>query len=111
ARAVGPALAGFLIARLGVGWVFALNTVSFVFIPLVLLGWRRQIHAAPEDRERFPPALRAGGRYVRHDPVTRRILLRLGLFVAPATAIWALLPLVASRRLGMGAGGYGILLG
>jgi MFS family permease len=111
ARAVGPALAGFLIAKLGVAWVFALNTVSFLFLPLVLLGWRRQILAAPEDPERFLPALRAGGRYVRHDPVTRRILLRLGLFVAPATAVWALLPLLATRRLGMGAGGYGLLLG
>jgi MFS family permease len=111
ARAIGPALAGFLIARLGVGWVFALNTLSFVFLPLVLTGWRRQIAAVPEDPERFLPALRAGGRYVRHDPVTRRILLRLALFVAPATALWALLPLLATQRLGMGAGGYGLLLG
>jgi MFS family permease len=111
ARAIGPALAGLLIAKLGVGWVFALNTLSFVFIPLVLLAWRRQIVAGPEDPERFLPALRAGGRYVRHDPVTRRILLRLGLFVAPATAIWALLPLLATQRLGMSAGGYGLLLG
>jgi len=111
ARAIGPALAGLLIAKVGVGWVFALNAVSFVLVPLVLLGWRREIIARAEDPERFLPALRAGGRYVRHDPVTRRILLRLGLFVAPATAIWALLPLLATRRLGMGADGYGLLLG
>lgn len=111
ARAIGPAVAGLLIASLGVGWVFALNTLSFVFIPLVLLAWRRQIVVDPQDAERFLPALRAGGRYVRHDPVARRILLRLGLFVAPATAIWALLPLLATQRLGIAAGGYGLLLG
>jgi MFS family permease len=111
ARAVGPALAGLVIARLGVGAVFALNTISFLFLPLVLLAWRRPAEESAASSEHFLPALRAGGRYVRHDPVTRRILLRLGLFVFPATAIWALLPLVASRRLGMGAGGYGILLG
>jgi MFS family permease len=110
ARAIGPAVAGLLIARLGVGWVFALNTLSFVFIPLVLLAWRRQIVVDPETPERFLPALRAGGRYVRHDPVARRILLRLGLFVAPATALWALLPLLATQRLDMSAGGYGLLL-
>ena len=110
-RAVGPALAGLLIAKLGVAWCFALNTVSFVFIPVVLLAWRRQVTVEAEDPERFLPALRAGGRYVRHDPVTRRILLRLGLFVAPATALWALLPLLATERLGMAAGGYGLLLG
>ena len=111
ARALGPALAGLVIAKLGTAWVFALNTLSFVFIPLVLLGWRRQILAGAEDPERFLPAIRAGGRYIRHDPVTRRILLRMALFVAPATALWALLPLVATQRLGMAAGGYGLLLG
>jgi quinol monooxygenase YgiN len=35
----------------------------------------------------------------------------MGLFVIPATAVWALLPLVANRQLGMGADGYGVLLG
>jgi MFS family permease len=77
----------------------------------VLLAWRRPVEEGAPSSERFVPALRAGGRYIRHDPITRRILLRLGLFVAPATAIWALLPLVASRRLGMAADGYGLLLG
>jgi MFS family permease len=97
ARVIGPALAGLVIAKLGVAWCFALNTVSFVFIPLVLLGWRRQITVAAEDPERFLPALRAGGRYVRHDPVTADSP-RLA-FVAPATALWALLPLIATERL------------
>ncbi|HKG52090.1 MAG TPA: MFS transporter, partial [Actinomycetales bacterium] len=53
---------------------------------------------------------RAGGRYVRWSPVVRRILFRCGTFVLPATALWALLPLVATRRLGLGPGGYGLLL-
>ncbi|HSK32543.1 MAG TPA: MFS transporter, partial [Propionicimonas sp.] len=53
----------------------------------------------------------AGGRYVRHEPVVRLILLRLAVFVAPATAMWALLPLIANRQLGLGAAGYGILFG
>jgi MFS family permease len=43
--------------------------------------------------------------------VVRRILLRATLFLVPASALWALLPLVASRRLGLGSGGYGLLLG
>jgi len=40
ARAVGPAIAGLLIARAGVGPVFALNTLTFVVFGLVLIGWR-----------------------------------------------------------------------
>ena len=38
------------------------------------------------------PALRAGGRYVWHEPVVRRILLRTALFITPGMALWALLP-------------------
>ena len=43
-------------------------------------------------------------------PVVRRILLDAALLVIPASALWALLPLVAARRLGLDAGGYGLLL-
>ena len=111
ARAIGPAIAGALIGQLGVGVVFAINTATFLLLIAVLLIWRRPIAAAAQAPERFLPALRAGGRYVRYSPITRRILLRLGLFVAPATAIWALLPLVARDVLGLGAEGYGLLLG
>ena len=111
ARAIGPAIAGVLIARIGVGAVFALNTITFVFLPLVLLAWRRPVAESALPPESFGAALRAGGNYVRHSPVTRRIIFRLGLFVFPAIVIWALLPLVATRRLGMDASGYGLLLG
>jgi hypothetical protein len=41
----------------------------------------------------------------------QRILLRTALFLVPASAQWALLPLIATSRLGLGSGGYGVLLG
>src|ERR1700704_1257840 len=111
-RAIGPALAGLVIAHLGgVPVVFALNAVSVVFLAIALLLWRRPQAGLGNRRERFMPALRAGGRYVWHDPVVRRILLRAIIFIAPATALWALLPVIASRRLGLGADGYGALFG
>src|SRR6195256_1248200 len=110
--AIGPALAGLVIAHLGgVPVVFALNAVSVVFLAIALLLWRRPQAGLGNRRERFMPALRAGGRYVWHDPVVRRILLRAIIFIAPATALWALLPVIASRRLGLGADGYGALFG
>jgi MFS family permease len=114
ARAVGPALAGLLIAEIGVGAVFALNALSFAVFGLALAVWgpRETADAGPEaSPERFGPALQAGARYVRNSPVVRRILLRSALFVVPASVLWALLPLVATRRLGLGAGGFGLLLG
>jgi MFS family permease len=110
ARAVGPALAGVLVAQVGVAAVFALNAATFAVFALVLLFWRRPAADDDQPAEPFVAALRAGGRYVRHSPVMRRFLLRLVLFILPGVALWALLPLVASHRLGMGAGGYGLLL-
>ena len=111
-RVVGPALAGLLIAWIGVGFVFALNAASFVVFAGVLL-WAHvgRQDDAPFRRERFLPALRAGGGYVRWSPFVRRVLIRAALFLLPATAIWALLPLVATETLHLDAAGYGVLLG
>jgi predicted MFS family arabinose efflux permease len=111
ARAVGPAIAGVLIARVGVGAVFALNTATFLIFGLVVAAWHPPAGRTAQFPERFVSALRAGGRYVRYAPVVRRILVRAALFLVPASALWALLPLVASQRLGLGANGYGLLLG
>jgi MFS family permease len=110
ARAVGPAIAGVVIARAGVGAVFAANAASYLVFLLVLLAWRPRVGTAPRLPEPFISALRAGGRYVRYSPVVRRILLDATLFLVPASALWALLPLIASQRLGQGADGYGLLL-
>jgi MFS family permease len=110
-RVVGPALAGLLIAGVGVAPVFALNAASFVVFAAVLLWARVQRNDAPSRRERFLPALRAGGGYVRWSPFVRRVLIRAALFLLPATAIWALLPLVATETLHLDAAGYGVLLG
>lgn len=108
ARAAGPALAGVVIARWGVPPVFAITAAGAGILTLVLLAWRRP-RVNRGEREPFLPALRAGGRYVRHEPVVRRTLVRFAGFLAPACAVWALLPLIASRQLGLGANGYGLL--
>jgi MFS family permease len=110
ARSAGPAVAGLLVAHVGVAAVFGLNALSFVIFAVALVRWRRPAESGTAHAERFGPALRAGGRYVRYSPVVRRILLRVVLFVVPGSVVWGLLPLVAERELTMGPGGYGILL-
>jgi MFS family permease len=110
ARAIGPPVAGVLIASAGVATVFALNLVSYVCLTAVLLRLRTVPARPARLPERFGGALRAGARYVRHSPPVRRIILRCLLFVVPGAALWALLPLVASRLLGLDASGYGLLL-
>jgi MFS family permease len=107
-RAAGPALAGLVIATWGVSPVFALNAALTLVFAVILLAWRRPSQTTAE-RERFLPALRAGSRYVRHEPVVRTLLLRFASFIFPASAVWALLPLIARQQLGLGADGYGVL--
>jgi MFS family permease len=111
ARAVGPALGGLLVAAFGSGPVFLLNAASFLGVLFVLYRWRR-----PVDKSNLPPehvlrAMRAGVRYVRHTPALLAVMVRSAAFILCASALWALLPLVARRGLGLGATGYGILLG
>jgi predicted MFS family arabinose efflux permease len=91
--------------------VFAFYAVCVVAFAIPLLFWRRPPAESESRRERFLPALRAGGRYVWHEPTVRRILLRTILFITPAMALWALLPLIATQRLGLAADGYGALFG
>ncbi len=111
ARAIGPALGGALVAAAGAGWVFALNAASFLVVAVAVGSWRRQGRVDPAGRERLLAALRSGARYVRHAPSMRRILLCSLLFVPAASALWALLPVVADQGLHLAANGYGILLG
>jgi len=111
ARAVGPALGGLLLAAVGPGVVFLLNATSFLGVLVVLARWRREAPPPPAVPEDVRGALRAGLRYVRHSDPLRTILVRTFGFVVFASAVWSLLPLVAVRGLGLGAVGYGLLLG
>ena len=111
ARSIGPALGGILVAAVGAGWVFALNAASFLVVALAVASWNRVALPDPVGRERMIAGLRSGARFVRHARSMRRVLTQSLLFVPVATALWALLPLVATQQLGLGAGGYGLLLG
>ena len=111
ARAIGPAIAGALVSLTGPTLVFALNAVSFIGIVLVLLWWRKPAVENNYPPERALAALSAGGRFIRSSPIVRRILLRTALFIAPASALWGLLPVIAKDQLGLSSSGYGLLLG
>jgi MFS family permease len=110
ARAVGPALGGVVVAASGPGAVFILNGLSVLGVLVVLYRWQREPRPGSLPPERYFGALRAGFRYVRQSPALQTVLLRSGAFFLFASAPWALLPLVARRELGVGAGGYGSLL-
>ncbi|MFC4373672.1 MFS transporter [Nocardia halotolerans] len=110
-RAVGPAVAGVLISILGPTVVFGFNTLSFIGIVAVLVVAKWPTHHSTLPTERPLAALQAGTRFIRAAPAIRRVLFRAILFIAPASAVWSLLPVIAHDRLGLSADGYGLLLG
>ena len=109
ARAVGPAVAGILVSFFGPAFVFGLNALSFVGTAIAVYVWRAP--PKPEDPERIPEALVAGMRYIRAAPRIRRILLRNALFMVPASALYALLPVAVNGHLQLDSTGYGLMLG
>ena len=111
ARAVGPALGGLIVAAVGPGPVFLLNAASFIAVMLVVYRWKRQTATNRLPAEHVISAMRAGIRYVRNAPSLQAVLVRSGVLIVCAAGLWALLPLVARDQLGLGATGYGVLLG
>lgn len=95
ARAVGPALAGVLIAALGVGAAFIVNVASFVGVLLVIARWQRPTRKRLLPVETVAGATVAAVRYVRYSPEIRLVMLRAGVTMCAASALLALLPSLA----------------
>jgi predicted MFS family arabinose efflux permease len=110
ARAVGPALAGFVIAVAGIGAAFVLNTASFLGVILVVVRWKRPVVKRATPPETVAGATVAAIRYVRFSPGVRIVLVRAGAAMFFASGLLALLPSLAHRINGS-AVGYGVLLG
>ncbi|HET7212584.1 MAG TPA: MFS transporter [Terriglobia bacterium] len=117
ARALGPALGGLMVAAfatvtLGAGAVFMVNSLSFVAVIVVLYEWRSSpLFKSALPAERLSGALLSGLRYLRYTPELRATFVRTFTFAGFASAVWALLAVVARQDLRQGAMAYGILNG
>src|SRR5579863_5796152 len=106
ARAVGPALAGLVIATEGSGVAFLLNALSFFGVILFLYRWKPVERELP-PRDHVASAIGGGLRYARRDHRIQAVVVRTLAFSFFASAFWALLPLIAHSY---GAEGYGAML-
>ena len=109
-RAIGPAIAGVLVAYAGVWPVFLLNALSCAGILAVLLRWQRVHRKSSLPAERFLSAIRVGLRFITHTRPLQAVLIRGAAFFFFASATWSLFPLIVRRELGRGPEVYGLLL-
>jgi len=109
-RAIGPAVAGLLVAAIGPWLVFALNAVSYIGIITVLVAWKHEHHRSTLPAERFVTAVRVGMRFVMHSGPLKAVLMRGIAFFVFASATWSLFPLIVRKELGRGPETYGLLL-
>ena len=108
ASIVGPALAGLIVGYANVGYVYAINAVSFVavVVSLLLMRYRGQVAAATTGLGLN--ALFDGLRFVFRTPIISSTML-LDFIATLFSSARTMLPIVASDILGVGAVGYGWL--
>jgi predicted MFS family arabinose efflux permease len=111
ARSVGPAIGGAIVAAAGVATAFTVNAASYVALVAVLARWRPPRAPQLLPRESLGLAMAAGVRYVAMSPAIGSVLLRSAIFGVGASALMALMPLVANDLIGGGPLTYGALLG
>ncbi|PZU13135.1 MAG: MFS transporter [Sphingobium sp.] len=111
ARSLGPAIGGIIVAAAGAATAFLANAVSYIGLLIVLARWRPNRPPQLLPRERLGVAMVAGVGYVAASPNIKRILMRAGAFGLGASAVSALMPLVARDLLGGGALTFGITSG
>jgi MFS family permease len=109
-RMIGPAIAGVLVARIGEGWCFFANGVSYLAVIAGLLLMR----VAPRDvRPAGSPLRRVteGFRYVAGNLPVRSLLALLAVVSLTGMPYTVLMPIFAHRVLHGGAGTLGALMG
>ena len=110
ARIVGPAIAGILIAKIGEGWCFFGNGLSYIAVIAGLMMMR----LAPRERHATASAVAhiiEGFRFVRINIPIRDLMLLLGVVSLVAMPYAVLMPVFADQILHGGARGLGILMG
>jgi MFS family permease len=110
ARAVGPAVAGVLIASVGEGWCFAINAVSFVAVVISLMIMDLSILTPSVPTERAKGQLREGFRYVVATPKLLYPLIMMALVGMLAYEFQVSLPIVAGRVFHGNSEDYGLMM-
>lgn len=110
ARLLGPATAGILSTLIHIGWIFILNSLTFV--PVIIVMSSFSVGRSPAQAGAIPvlQSIAEGLRYVRHNPLLWRPLLLLLVLSIFSINFNVIVPVFAKEHLGVDVRGYGFLL-
>lgn len=111
ARLVGPSIAGILIATLGEGWCFLINSISFFAVVISLLKMKVDYVPKRVKKHNVTNELKEGIKYTFGFPPLRYLIILLGVVGLVSTAITILTPVYAKVYLNGSADTYGFLMG
>ncbi|MBI79941.1 MAG: MFS transporter [Gammaproteobacteria bacterium] len=109
-RALGPAVAGILIAISGPGLVFILNGLSFIGIFFVILNYNNSRIPNSGSNEKFFEAMSSGFNFLLNSEKLLTVMLRTITFFSVGSAILTFLPLIVREEMGAGPQTYSILV-
>ncbi len=109
ARAIGPAIAGILVATVGEGVCFLANAVSFIPVVFTLTSMDTSRLATVPPMPRARGQLREGLRYIRATPALAVPLVMMAITGCLTYEFQVSLPVMADRALGVGAAGFGFM--
>lgn len=107
--AVGPALAGLVVAGFGVQSALLLDAVSFYVVAWILFTAGSMPQAEPEEG-RMRDRVRAGIAYIRGETALRRILTAQGIAFVFFAAVLPVEVVYVKESLGSDDTGYGLML-
>ena len=111
ARIVGPAVAGLLVAKIGEGWCFFANGISYIAVITGLLMMRRDPFRTKPASTSAWRTIREGFQYVFHTAPIRVLLILIAIVSFAGLHYAVLMPIFADQILHEGSQGFGILMG
>jgi len=110
ARIIGPALAGILVANIGMSGCFYLNGLSFLAVIAAL--FLIKINTAPRENKRGGALrdLKAGLVFIRQHRIILLLVAMVGMFSLFGFSYVILMPVIANNMLGAGVKGLAWLM-
>lgn len=110
ARLIGPAIGGLILARVGAGYCFLIDGVSYIAVIIGLLAMRIQEKRIPKSDVSPIQRIKEGFIYAFGFPPIRTILLHAAIISLFGIQYTVLVPIYAEKILGGGAETLGFLM-